>query len=215
MFTGIVREIGTVAAVRRGAGSRALTVAAASTAARSAVGDSVSVEGVCLTVTGVEGDRMSFDVGAETLERSTLGELHQGDQVNLEAALRVGDAVGGHFVSGHVDGVGRISRKQDLPGEVRVEVEAPPELTDNMIPKGSVAVDGISLTIAALRPGAFEVSLIPHTLEATTLNEKAVGAPVNIECDMIGRWVRRIVGPDGLESQATGMTLEDLEGQGF
>lgn len=214
MFTGIIRHVGTVRAVRRSAQSCALSLEAGPVAAEVAVGDSVCVDGVCLTATKVDSSQVEFDVGAETLRLSTLEALREGNVVNLEPSLRVGDPLGGHFVSGHVDGVGTIRRKDELPGEVRLEVEVGPELTDQMIMKGSVAVDGISLTIAALAPGSLEVSLIPHTIAATTMQHKGPGDRVNIECDMVGRWVRRVVGGGATEA-AEPLSISDLEEQGF
>jgi riboflavin synthase len=214
MFTGIIRHVGTVRTVRRRAQSCALSLEAGPVAAEVVVGDSVCVDGVCLTATKVDSSQVEFDVGAETLRLSTLGALREGDTLNLEPSLRVGDPLGGHFVSGHVDGVGTIRRKDELPGEVRLEVEVSPDLTDQMIMKGSVAVDGISLTIAALASGSFEVSLIPHTIAATTMQHKGPGDRVNIECDTIGRWVRRVV--SGKPAEATGsLSIPHLEEQGF
>ena len=154
-------------------------------------------------------------MSAETLRLTTLGALREGSRVNLEPALQVNDRLGGHFVSGHVDGTGTIRGMERLPGEVRLEVDVPPNLTDMMIMKGSVAVDGVSLTIAALREGAFEVSLIPHTLGATTLQHKRSGERVNIECDMIGRWVRRLLGGESNGDVRRGLSVQDLEEQGF
>jgi len=214
MFTGIVQHVGRVVGIVRRGEARVLTVDAGPPAAQVAIGDSVSVNGACLTAVRIEGERVSFDVGAETVRLTTLGHVREGDPVNLELSLRVGDRLGGHFVSGHVDGVGTVRRLTEMPGEVRLEVEVAPGLTDQMIPKGSVAVEGISLTIAALRRGAFEVSVIPHTLAATTLAARRPGDAVNIECDMIGRWVRKLVQGAG---EGTGPTLSrhDLEEQGF
>jgi len=214
MFTGIIRHIGTVVAVRRGEQSCALTIEAGALAEQVSVGDSVNTDGACLTATAVEGTRLSFDVSAETLRLTTLGELRPGDRVNLEPALRVGDRVGGHFVSGHVDGVGSIGHMDALPGEVRMHVEVESRLTDDMIMKGSVAVDGVSLTIAALGDGEFEVSLIRHTMAQTTLQFKRAGDRVNVECDMIGRWVSRLLRRDGGRESAQ-LSISELEEQGF
>lgn len=188
-----------------------LSIEAGPVEREAAAGDSICVHGVCLTVTEAADERLRFDVGAETLRRTTLGDLRRGDTVNLEPALRVGDRLSGHFVSGHVDGVGTVRRRRELPGETRLAVDVSPELTDNMIVKGSVAVDGVSLTIAALERGAFEVSLIPYTLSGTTLSECRVGARVNVECDMLGRWVRRLLKGD----EASQLTVEQMEQQGF
>jgi riboflavin synthase len=213
MFTGIIQHVGRVAGARGGGQSRVLSIDAGALARDIGVGDSVCIDGVCLTATSRDGARVDFDVSAETLRLTTLGALQPGGEVNLEPALQVGERLGGHFVSGHVDGTGAIRRLSRLPGEVRLEVEAPVPLTDLMILKGSVAVDGISLTIAALRPGAFEVSLIPHTLAATTLQHKGAGDRVNIECDMIGRWVKKLL--RGAEPAAGGLSMGELEDQGF
>jgi riboflavin synthase len=219
MFTGIIQHVGTVAGVRPGQDSRRLTIdlgplAGGPGADGAALGDSIAVDGVCLTVAALDGPRAEMDVGAETLRRTTLGGLGTGSRVNLEPALRVGDRLGGHFVSGHVDGVGTINRLQEMPGEWRLEVAVEPELTDQMIMKGSVAVAGISLTIAALRPDAFEVSVIPHTLQETTLRDAQTGTPVNIECDMIGRWVRKHLGA-AAPGASSSLSIQDLEEGGF
>ncbi len=211
MFTGIIQALGTVADVRDGPQSRAVRIESPEIAADAAVGQSVDVDGCCLTVTAVEGECLAFDVGAETLRLTTLGALARGDRVNLEPALRVGDRLGGHFVQGHVDGVGTIRRKEALPGEVRLEVAVEPRLTREMILKGSVAIDGISLTVAALRDDACEVSLIPHTIAATTLRDKGPGDRVNLECDLIGRWVRKLLSGEA----PAGLSVRELEEQGF
>jgi riboflavin synthase len=215
MFTGIIRHVGTVAKIQRRAQSRALVIDVGSLAEGLRVGDSVSVDGVCLTATRVEGRHVSFDVGAETLRLTTLGDLNETGLVNVEPSLRVGDALGGHFVGGHVDGTGVIRQRLELPGEVRLEIEVSPALSDQMILKGSAAVDGISLTIASLARGAFEVSLIPHTLAATTLQHKGPGSRVNVECDMMGRWVRRILQQGAAPGGAAALSVDDLQTQGF
>jgi len=215
MFTGIVRQVGTVRRVGRAEAASRLTIEMGAMARDVALGDSVCVDGCCLTAVSVEPPLASFDVSAETLRLTTLGALREGARVNLEPALRVNDRLGGHFVSGHVDGTGTIRGVERLPGEVRLEVDVPPNLTDMMIMKGSVAVDGVSLTIAALRQNAFEVSLIPHTLGATTLQHKGSGERVNIECDMIGRWVKRLLGDAGAGGARPGLSMHDLEDQGF
>jgi riboflavin synthase len=214
MFTGIIQHVGSVRGVARQGEALSLTIDCGDLAAEVAVGDSVCVDGTCLTPTRLRPPQIEFDVGAETLRRTTLGEAGTGTPLNLELALRIGDRLGGHFVSGHVDGLGTVRRLAELPGEVRLIIEASAALTDQMVMKGSVAVDGISLTIASLERGVFEVSLIPHTLSQTTLARKAAGARVNIECDMIGRWVRRLLSRDGT-SEAPGLTVRDLEEQGF
>jgi riboflavin synthase len=189
MFTGIVRELGTVDAFD---GSR-LVVAAPETAAAAAVGDSVAVAGVCLTVVGNEDGRLAFDAVPETLARTALGSLDPGDTVNLEPSLRVGDALGGHVVQGHVDAVGRV-RSVEAEGESRrVWVDAPDTVVRYCIEKGSIAVDGVSLTIAAFDDDGFEVALIPHSLAVTTLGSLEPGDQVNLEADVLGKVVERLL----------------------
>jgi riboflavin synthase len=189
MFTGIVREVGTVESFD---GSR-LVVAATETAADAAVGDSVAVAGVCLTVVETDEVRLAFDVVPETLARTALGRLERGGAVNIEPSLRVGDQLGGHVVQGHVDVVGRVrSVTPDGDGR-RVWVDAPEELLGYCIEKGSIAVDGVSLTVAALDESGFEVALIPHTLDVTTLGWLEPGDSVNLEPDVLAKVVERLV----------------------
>ena len=189
MFTGIVREVGTVAAFD---GSR-LVLGAAETAAGVTVGDSVSIGGVCLTVVAVEEGRLAFDVVPETLSRTALGRLEPGDRVNLEPSLRVGDPLGGHVVQGHVDAVGHVRSVTPEGDSRRVWVDAPAEVVRYCLEKGSIAVDGVSLTVAALDDDGFEVALIPHTLAVTTLGELGPGDEVNLEPDMLAKVVERLV----------------------
>ena len=189
MFTGIVREVGTVEAVEDAGADARLRVRAPETAATTAVGDSVSVSGVCLTVVAAAGGSLAFDVVSETQRRTTIGRLGPGDPVNLEPALRAGEPLGGHIVQGHVDGVGRV-RRVDVEG---LEVEAPPELLRYLVEKGSVAVEGVSLTIAALTADGFTVALVPHTVQATTLGALAEGDEVNLEADVLAKHVERLL----------------------
>jgi riboflavin synthase len=193
MFTGIVRERGTVVAADATAVGRRLVVEAPTTASETVIGDSISIDGVCLTATDVADGRVAFDAVPETLSRSTLGHLDPGAEVNLEPALRAGEPLGGHYVQGHVDGVGRI-RALDREGEsLRVTIEPPPELLRYCVEKGSVTVQGVSLTIAELHDDAFTVALIPHTLEVTTLGTVAIGDELNIEVDVLAKYVERLV----------------------
>jgi riboflavin synthase len=189
MFTGIVREVGTVDSFD---GSR-LVVAAPETAAGLSVGDSVSVAGVCLTVVEPREGRLAFDVVPETLSRTALGGLEPGDSVNLEPALRVGDPLGGHVVQGHVDAVGRVRSAEPEEESRRVWFDAPESVVRYCLEKGSIAVDGVSLTVAALDDEGFEVALIPHTLEVTTLGRLEPGDPVNLESDVLARVVERLL----------------------
>ena len=194
MFTGIVRERGTVAVVDGDADGVRLRIEAPETAARSAVGDSVAINGVCLTVTERNGASLSFDAVPETLSRTALGRLAPGSAVNLEPALRAGEPLGGHYVQGHVDGVGRVRSLEPEGDGVRLTIEAPEELLRYCVEKGSVAVEGVSLTIAALGDDVFEIALIPHTLAETTLASLGPGDPVNLEADVLAKYVERLVG---------------------
>ncbi len=189
MFTGIVRELGGVEAFD---GSR-LVVAAPETAATAALGDSVAVAGVCLTVVANEDGRLAFDAVPETLSRTALGSLGPGDTVNVEPSLRVGDPLGGHVVQGHVDAVGRVRLVTPEGDGRRVWVDAPEMVVRYCIEKGSIAVDGASLTIAAFDDDGFEVALIPHTLAVTTLGSLEAGDEVNLEADVLGKVVERLL----------------------
>ena len=192
MFTGIVEELGVIREVTETAASRRLAVTAAVTLDGSEVGASVAVNGVCLTVVERAAGGFAFDVGPETLERTALGHLAAGDRVNLERPLRLGAALGGHLVLGHVDGVALVTDVTRVESTARVRFALPgPELAPLLVFKGSVAVDGVSLTVAALDDTGFEVMLIPHTLEVTNLGRLTRGRAVNIETDVIGKYVLR------------------------
>jgi len=192
MFTGIVEELGVVREVTETAATRRLEVTAAVTLAGSELGASVAVNGVCLTVVERSADGFSFDVGPETLERTALARLAAGDRVNLERPLRFGASLGGHLVLGHVDGVALVTDVSRVESTARVRFALPgPELAPLLVTKGSVAVDGVSLTVAALDDVGFEVMLIPHTLEVTNLGRLTRGCAVNIETDVIGKYVLR------------------------
>jgi riboflavin synthase len=193
VFTGIVRERGRVAAVAGGADGVRLEVYAPETAARTAVGDSVSVDGCCLTAVAVADGRLAFDAVPESLRRTALAELEAGAAVNLEPALRAGEPLGGHYVQGHVDGVGRVRSVEPEGDGARLWVDAPPDLLRYCVEKGSVAVQGVSLTIAELDDDGFAIALVPHTLEATTLGSLAAGAAVNLEADVLAKYVERLV----------------------
>ena len=189
MFTGIVREVGSVVAF---GGSR-LVVEAPETSAGAAVGDSVAVAGACLTVVEAAEGRLAFDVVPETLSRTVLGRLEQGSPVNVEPSLRVGDQLGGHVVQGHVDAVGRIRSVVPEGDGRRVWVDAPAAVLGYCIEKGSIAVDGVSLTVAAFDDDGFEVALIPHTLAVTTLGGLGSGDEVNLEADVLGKVVEHLL----------------------
>lgn len=192
MFTGIVEEIGIVQALRGTGSTRRLELGAALTLEGSDLGASVAINGVCLTVVDRRPDGFSFDVGPETLERTALSGLAAGDRVNLERPLRFGAALGGHLVLGHVDGVAVVTGVTRVESTARVRFSLPgTDLAPLFVLKGSVAVDGVSLTVAALDDSGFEVMLIPHTLEVTNLARLEPGRPVNIEVDVIGKYVLR------------------------
>jgi len=194
MFTGIVQCLGRVTSARRSAGRLILRVEAGPAAEDARVGDSICVSGVCLTVTEKSARTLAFDVIGETLSATTLGTVDEGDAVNLEPSLRPSDRLGGHFVTGHVDGTGALSERVQAPGEVRMTFLVDPQLTRMMLPKGSVAVDGVSLTLTGVSDGKFSVALIPHTLSVTTLGALRPGARVNVETDLIGKWVVKALG---------------------
>ncbi len=199
MFTGIVEEVGSLAAREDAGDAAVLRIRARRVLEDVALGDSIAVNGVCLTVTGTDGEEWTTDVMAETLRRSSLGALADGDPVNLERAVAAGGRLGGHVVQGHVDGVGRVVSR--TPGEhwEVVRVALPPELARYVVEKGSITVDGVSLTVSALSAADdpepwFEVSLIPTTLRETTLGGRAPGDPVNLEVDVIAKYVERLLG---------------------
>jgi riboflavin synthase len=193
VFTGIVREVGRVATISGGDEGVRLELDAPLTAPGVELGGSVAVNGVCLTAEAVDGDRISFHAVPETLRRTSLGRLRAGAPVNLEPALRVGDPLGGHFVQGHVDGVGRVQSIEAEGEGLRVIVEAAPELLRYCVEKGSIAVEGVSLTVAELHDDAFGLALIPHTLSETTLAELVPGREVNLEVDVLAKYVERLV----------------------
>ena len=192
MFTGIVRERGRVVAARRNGSGLELRVAAPETAEGTCVGDSVSVAGCCLTAVVAKGGELAFDAVPETLARTTLGELAEGAEVNLEPALRAGEPLGGHYVQGHVDGVGRVRSLEPEGDGAQLTLDIPQELLRYCAEKGSLAVDGVSLTIAALGDDTVEIALVPHTLAATTLGSLSPGAPVNLEVDVLAKYVERL-----------------------
>jgi riboflavin synthase len=195
MFTGIIREVGSIAATSGGGEGVHLRIEAPATAPRVEVGGSVAINGVCLTAETVEGTSLTFHAVPETLSRSTLGELARGSRVNLEPALRVGDSMGGHIVQGHVDGVGRVQSVEAEGEGLRVIVEAPADVLRYCVEKGSIAIEGVSLTIAELHDDAVGVALIPHTTAETTLDLLVPGLRVNLEADVLAKYVERLLEP--------------------
>lgn len=193
MFTGIVREIGRVESVAGGGDGVRLVVRAPETAGRAALGDSIALNGVCLTAVAVEDGTLAFDAVPETLGRSSLDGLVAGRAVNVEPAVRAGEPLGGHVVQGHVDGVGRVLALEPEGDGSRLVIEAAPELTRYLVEKGSVAIEGVSLTVASLDDDGFTIALVPHTLEVTTLGALSPGDQVNLEVDILAKYVERLL----------------------
>ena len=215
MFTGIIEAIGTVRQLTRHSTGARVEIAAAPIAQATRPGDSLAVEGACLTVTAVAGTAMACDLSAETLARTTLGALRVGTRVNLERPLRLGDRVGGHLVSGHVDAVGQLVGRIPQGDGAVYRIRFPVSLAPFLVPKGSVAVDGISLTVAALTSERFDVAVIPYTLRGTTLAEKRVGARLNLEADLVGKYVTHLAAGRTMAPGASEVTWTLLKEHGF
>lgn len=210
MFTGIVERVGRVNAVERREGEGGLLIDGGWDLTEIGAGDSICVSGACLTVSSVQGTTFSADVSAETLAKTNLGSLQPGELVNLERALRLSDRLGGHLVTGHVDGTGTLLTTHREDGSYRFAFEVSEEIATLLVEKGSVAVDGISLTVSRVEKNVFRVDIVPYTLERTTLRVKRPGDSVNIETDLIGKYVQRF-----LSHEAEGLTLETLRKSGF
>ncbi|KPJ63993.1 riboflavin synthase subunit alpha [candidate division KD3-62 bacterium DG_56] len=213
MFTGIIEEIGRVAAVDVRGADRRLSIEAPLVCEGLRVGDSVAVSGPCLTVDAIGDDGFQATITPETIERSTLGRLRPGSRVNLERALRLGDRLSGHLVAGHVDAVGEITDLRPEGDGAWLAVRYPRELAPFIVPKGSIAVDGISLTPVEVSTDRFTVALVRHTLEATTLGSARVGDAVNLEADLLARYVQRLLGRES--EPPAGLTEERLREHGF
>jgi riboflavin synthase len=201
VFTGIVLERGRLLADPQSSGQGGVRLQiglSPELAARLGIGDSLAVSGVCLTVVEKGPDHVAVELSPETLSRTSLGELRGGGEVNLEPALRMGDPLGGHWVQGHVDATARVMDRRDLTDHRELAFSVPSELAPFLVEKGSVTVDGVSLTVSALLPDRFEVALIPHTLEVTTLSRLSPGDLVNLEVDVLGKYVHRILAARGL-----------------
>lgn len=215
MFTGLVEEVGTIRAIRRGAHSSVLSIGAETVLSDLKVGDSVAVNGVCLTATSRDSSGFTADVMHETLNRSSLGALTVGSHVNLERAMAADGRFGGHIVSGHIDGTGVIQSLRRDDNAVWYTVGAAPGLLRYIVEKGSITIDGISLTVAAVGETWFSVSIIPHTAAVTILGEKRVGDRVNLETDIIGKYVEKLLRPAKDTPKSGGLTLEFLAQNGF
>jgi riboflavin synthase len=211
MFTGIIKAKGSIGAIEKRGGDVCLRVTARELPwADYAVGDSISVNGVCLTAVRLHDDGFDTDVSVETLDVTTLKNLAVGDLVNLEPALRVGDALGGHLVSGHVDGIGRLLARADDARSIRMSFEVPDELARYVAKKGSICVDGVSLTINEVSGNTFGLNIIPHTAEVTTMGSYKIGTAVNIEVDLLARYIERMLGND-----ADGLSIDFLREHGY
>lgn len=223
MFTGIVEAVGKVMSIERGRDAVRLTVSGGKVAEDVAIGDSVALNGVCLTVVDARPPLLTFEAVYETLRRTSLGNLGTGDTLNLERALPVTGRLGGHIVQGHVDGTGRIASIRPIGDSWYVYVEASPELLRYVVTKGSIAIDGISLTVADSDDRTFAVSVIPHTWDHTTLNERIAGDTVNLECDILGKYVEKLLGGyiatggdvPGFEARPRGVTMDLLVRSGY
>lgn len=217
MFTGIIEGLGTIEKLRSGGQGTRLSVVADFGLDGTRIGDSIAVNGACLTVVTLQDRRFSADVSPETNARTTFGLATAGDRVNLERALRLSDRLDGHLVSGHVDGMGHLKKRETIDNAILLTFSASQTILRHMIVKGSVAVDGVSLTINQCDPISFEVSVIPHTAKLTTVGNKHLGQAVNIETDLIGKYVERFVSVkhDGHSTPAGGIDLELLARSGF
>lgn len=209
MFTGIIEEVGTV----RHVGQGCLELAARTVLDGTRLGDSIAVNGVCLTVTALSSSGFTADVMPETLRRSSLGSLRPGAQVNLERAMAADGRFGGHIVTGHIDGTGTITTRRQEGNAVWITITPPPTLLAGIVEKGCVAIDGISLTVAALTDVSFSVSIIPHTGGETTLLNRKIGEPVNLETDILGKYVARLL--EGAKPRSSGITRAFLEQYGY
>lgn len=212
MFTGLIEDTGRVASLQRRGEAGLLAVETALPTAEIAIGDSVAVNGACLTVTAISLRTLTFDVSPESLSRITIGKLCSGSAVNLERALRLGDRLGGHIVSGHIDCAGKLIRSENRAGNHQLQFTLPPEHARYLVEKGSVTIDGISLTVNAVSQEGFAVNIIPHTYSSTTLGQLKVGDRVNIETDIIGKYVERLTSPWKSEG---GLSMKTLAENGF
>ena len=215
MFTGIVEEVGILEKVKKGTHSAILTIRAAQVLEGTKIGDSIAVNGICLTVTTLSSDTFTADVMHETLNRSSLAGLGSGSLVNLERAMAADGRFGGHIVSGHVDGVGKIVEIQKDDNAIWYTIEAGEAILRYIVEKGSITIDGISLTVAKVGKNRFSISAIPHTVAQTILQEKKKGSLVNLETDLIGKYVEKLLLPKGETTKESRITKDFLEKYGF
>jgi len=212
MFTGLIETIGTVAGIEKRGASARLVIQSSLPAGEVSLGDSIAVNGICMTVVGMEAGTHAFDVSPETLERTAFRNLRRGSLVNLERSLRLSDRLGGHIVTGHVDCVAVVAERRVISGNVTLVFRLPRQYAPYLMEKGSVAVDGISLTVNSVGPEDFTVNIIPHTASRTTLQDIRSGNEVNIETDIIGKYVERLL---AARKEGEGITLDLLAKNGF
>lgn len=217
IFTGIIEELGVVKSIAINGASGCITIKARKVLEGTKLGDSIAVNGICLTVTSINSDGFSADVMAETVRRTSLSQVGKGDMVNLERAMTLNGRFGGHIVSGHIDGTGTITKYTKEENAIWVTIKAPEEILDLIVEKGSICIDGISLTVATVSDRDFQVSIIPHTAKETTLIQKKVGSLVNLENDIVGKYIKKFM-ENKQESQSkreSGLTMEMLEKYGI
>jgi riboflavin synthase len=217
MFTGIIEEVGTLQEFNLGNGFGLMEIKCSSVLEETKIGDSIATNGVCLTVKEMSSHSFKAEVMGETLAKSNLGNLKVGDKLNLERALRLSDRLGGHIVSGHIDGVGRIISIKEEKDGTWFSISAPKEVLKYIIYKGSIGIDGISLTVAYVDEEVFKVSVIPHTLDNTILPEKKINSIVNLECDLVGKYIEKLFGGKNAEqkTEKEDITLDFLKNNGF
>ena len=217
IFTGIIEELGVVKSIAINGASGCITIKAKKVLEGTQLGDSIAVNGTCLTVTSINSDGFSADVMAETVKRTSLSQVGKGDLVNLERAMILNGRFGGHIVSGHIDGTGTITKYTKEENAIWVTIKAPDEILDLIVEKGSICIDGISLTVATVSDQDFQVSIIPHTAKHTTLIHKKVGSLVNLENDIVGKYIKKLMENNQEEQakKASGLTMEMLEEYGL
>ena len=217
IFTGIIEELGVVKSIAINGASGCITIKAKKVLEGTQLGDSIAVNGTCLTVTSINSDGFSADVMAETVKRTSLSQVGKGDLVNLERAMILNGRFGGHIVSGHIDGTGTITKYTKEENAIWVTIKAPDEILDLIVEKGSICIDGISLTVATVSDQDFQVSIIPHTAKETTLIHKKVGSLVNLENDIVGKYIKTLMENNQEEQakKASGLTMEMLEEYGL
>ena len=217
IFTGIIEELGVVKSIAINGASGCITIKAKKVLEGTQLGDSIAVNGTCLTVTSINSDGFSSDVMAETVKRTSLSQVGKGDLVNLERAMILNGRFGGHIVSGHIDGTGTITKYTKEENAIWVTIKAPDEILDLIVEKGSICIDGISLTVATVSDQDFQVSIIPHTAKETTLIHKKVGSLVNLENDIVGKYIKKLMENNQEEQakKASGLTMEMLEEYGL